>query len=317
MSTLENSIGLLFPGQGSQSVGMGKSFYEAYPHLVSLFSEANTVTGRDILKLMFEGPDDELNDTLNTQPALYTHSMVAFDIFKRQFNDQNVAFVAGHSLGQLSATVVAGSLSVLDGMKLVDIRARLMTKAGVAEPGGMAAILGLDIPTLEAVCEKASTDNELVIVANDNCPGQVVLSGHKPAIDRACSLAKEAGAKRALPLAVSIAAHSSLMNSIQTEWDEAIDSFEFFDPKIPIVGNTTAGLLTTGDQVKNDLKKQMQSRVKWTGSVQYMIDQGVKNYYELGNGSVLGGLVKRIDREATVNSFGSVDDINTISTGGE
>lgn len=315
MKIVENSFGLIFPGQGSQSVGMGHSFYEAYPHLVSTFSEANGVTGRNITELMFNGPTEQLNDTLNTQPALYTHSMVAFDIFQRQFPNSQPAYVAGHSLGQLSATVASGALSLLDGMKLVDLRARLMTKAGEREPGSMAAVLGLDIPTLEGVCAEVSTDGEVVIVANDNCPGQVVLSGHKGAIDRACAAAKSAGAKRALPLAVSIAAHSPLMTSIQEEWNAAIDSFTFVDPRVPIVGNTIAGPLTTAGEVRSDLKKQMQSRVRWTESIQWLSAQGVKNYFEIGNGSVLAGLVKRVDTEAVVSPFGNVDDINKLNGG--
>lgn len=315
MKIVEYSFGLLFPGQGSQSVGMGRSLYEAYPHLVSTFSEANAVTGRDITELMFNGPVEKLNDTLNTQPALYTHSMVALDVFQRHFPKISPSYVAGHSLGQLSATVAAGALSVLDGLKLVDLRARLMTKAGESEPGSMAAVLGLDIHTLEGLCKDASVENEVVIVANDNCPGQVVLSGHKTAIDRACVAAKAAGAKRALPLAVSIAAHSPLMASIQQEWDDAIDSFQFLDPRIPIVGNTVATVLTSAKAVKSDLKKQMQSRVRWTESILWLSNAGVKNYFEVGNGSVLAGLVKRVDPEAMVTTFGSVEDINRLNSG--
>jgi len=314
VSDTDQKFALLFPGQGSQSVGMGRSFYEAYPHFVSLFSEMNSVTGRDIIELMFNGPAELLNDTLNTQPALYTHSMVSLEVFRRHNPTWNPSVVAGHSLGQLSATVASGALSILDGMKLVDARARLMTLAGQREPGGMAAILGLNIPTLELVCQSAQENGEVVIVANDNCPGQVVISGHKEAVDRACILAKEAGAKRAMPLAVSIAAHSPLMRSIQLEWDETIDSLKFSDPLIPIVGNTTADYLETAEQVKQDLKAQMQSRVRWTESIQLIANQGVRQYFEIGNGSVLAGLVKRIDQVAVISTIGKVEDLNILGT---
>lgn len=314
MSNTDQKFGLLFPGQGSQSVGMGRSFYEAYPHFVSLFSEMNSVTGRDVLEIMFKGPAEQLNDTVNTQPALFTHSMVSLEIFRRHNPTWSPAVVAGHSLGQLSATVASGALSILDGMKLVDARARLMTLAGEREPGGMAAILGLDIPTLEQVCKSAEEKDEVVIVANDNCPGQVVISGHKGAVDRACTLAKEAGAKRALPLAVSIAAHSPLMKSIQQDWNEMIDSLPFSDPVIPIVGNTTAVYLQNAEQVKQDLKAQMQSRVRWTESIQLITNHEVKQYFEIGNGNVLAGLVKRIDSEAVITSFGRVEDLNLLGT---
>ena len=314
MSSTDQKFALLFPGQGSQSVGMGRTFYEAYPHFVSLFSEMNSVTGRDIIEIMFNGPAELLNDTLNTQPALYIHSMVSLEVFRRHNPTWSPSVVAGHSLGQLSATVASGALSISDGMKLVDARARLMTLAGQREPGGMAAILGLDIPTLEQVCKSAQENDEVVIVANDNCPGQVVISGHKGAVDRACILSKDAGAKRALPLAVSIAAHSPLMRSIQLEWDETIDSLNFSDPVIPIVGNTTADYLKNAEQVKRDLKAQMQSRVRWTESIQLISNQGVRQYFEIGNGSVLAGLLKRIDPEANISTIGKLEDLNILGT---
>lgn len=316
MRVRDQKFALLFPGQGSQSVGMGKSFYETYPHFVSFYSEMNLVTERDILNLMFNGPVEDLNNTLNTQPALFTHSIVSYEIFKRNYPDWSPDFVAGHSLGQVSASVAAGALTHSDGIKLVDIRAKLMTYAGERDPGGMAAILGLDIPTLENICKLAGRENEIVIVANDNCPGQVVISGHKAAIERACSFAKESGAKRALPLAVSIAAHSPLMSSIQDEWNEAIDSIQFLDPEIPIVANTTAKLLMSAEEVKRDLKIQMQSRVRWTESIHLLTEAGINNYFEVGNGNVLAGLVRRINPEAVILPFGKVEDISNNDFGG-
>jgi len=264
------------------------------------FSEMDRAAGIDLSKIMFEGDSAELSDTVNTQPALFTHSVAAFNELDRVSYGMVPAYVAGHSLGQLSATVAAGALDFASGLKLVVTRGRLMKKAGELNPGGMAAILGLDIPTLEKVCKESSTSTSTVQVANDNCQGQVVISGHKDAVEAACTAAKAAGAKRALPLAVSIAAHSLLMDSIQNEWNDAVDSMAFVAPKIPVVGNVTAKPLTTADEIKNDLKLQMQSRVRWTESIEWFKHNGITTYLEVGNGAVLAGLVKRIDQEARV-----------------
>jgi [acyl-carrier-protein] S-malonyltransferase len=204
------------------------------------------------------------------------------------------AFVAGHSLGELSALTAAGALSFADGLRLVRTRGELMKRAGEHSPGGMAAILGLDILALEKVCAEASTVDEIVQVANDNCPGQVVISGAKEAVERAIGIAKAAGAKRGIPLAVSIAAHSPLMASIQDEWDQAVDTCDMIDPKIPVISNVHAKPMTTADELRADIKAQMGSRVRWTESVQEMIRTGVQSFVEVGSGSVLIGLIRRI-----------------------
>lgn len=302
----------IFPGQGSQTVGMGKELSEAYPIAKQTFDEADSILGFSITNLMINGSADELNDTVNTQPALFIHSIASFRVFSHLYPDFQPASVAGHSLGELSALCAAGAFSFEDGLRLVRTRGELMKRAGELNPGGMAAILGLDIPTLDKVCAEASAENELVQVANDNCPGQVVISGAKPAVERAMALAKSAGAKRALPLAVSIAAHSPLMDSIQAEWNQAVDNAQFSNPQIPVYGNVHASILKTADDCRADLKAQMQSRVKWTDSIKKMSEMGINTFVEVGTGTVLGGLVKRIAQEATNYPLGNPQDFSAL-----
>lgn len=302
----------VFPGQGSQAVGMGKALAEEYADAKQLFDEADAILGFSLSNLMFNGPDTELNDTVNTQPALFLHSIASFQTFSRLFPDFEPAAVAGHSLGELSALTAAGALSFADGLRLVRKRGELMKRAGELAPGSMAAILGVDISTLDKVCAEASADGELVQVANDNCPGQVVISGAKAAVERAMAGAKAAGAKRALPLAVSIAAHSPLMASIQGEWNEAVNSAEIRDPKIPVIGNVHALTMKTADEARTDIKAQMQSRVRWTDSVKAMSIMGIASFVEVGTGSVLGGLVKRIASDAASYPLGTPQDFKGL-----
>ena len=302
----------VFPGQGSQAVGMGKALAEEQSIARDTFAEADSILGFALSNLMWNGPDTDLNDTVNTQPALFVHSIASFRTFTRLFPDLEPAAVAGHSLGELSALTASGALSFEDGLRLVRKRGELMKRAGELAPGSMAAILGVDIPTLDKVCVEASTANELVQVANDNCPGQVVISGAKAAVERAMAGAKAAGAKRALPLAVSIAAHSPLMSSIQEEWNQAVDAALMNQPKIPVIGNVHASVLKTADDARADIKAQMQSRVKWTDSVKVMSDMGVKSFVEVGTGSVLGGLVKRIASEAVSYPLGNPQDFAAL-----
>ncbi|MCS6993416.1 MAG: ACP S-malonyltransferase [Anaerolineales bacterium] len=299
----------VFPGQGSQAVGMGRALAEAFPAARAVFEEADVILGFPFSQLMWDGPKEELDDTLNTQPALFIHSLAAW----RAINPPPVPiFVAGHSLGQLSALTAAGALSFAEGLRLVRKRGELMKLAGERNPGGMAAILGLDIPTLEQVCAAASTPAEVVQVANDNCPGQVVISGHKAALERAIAGAKAAGAKRALPLAVSIAAHSPLMASIQSEWDAAVNEAPFSDARIPVVGNVSAGPLVSAEALRADVRAQMQNRVRWTESVHWMRAQGVETFVEAGTGVVLGGLVKRILEGVTTLPLGNPEDFAAL-----
>lgn len=307
-----NTTAFIFPGQGSQTVGMGKSLAGEFPETKKLFDEADSILGVSLSSLMWNGPEADLNDTVNTQPALFLHSIASFQTFTRLFPGFEPDSVAGHSLGELSALAAAGTLSFADGLRLVRKRGELMKRAGELAPGGMAAILGVDIPTLEKVCEEASTAEELVQVANDNCPGQVVISGAKAAVERAMAGAKAAGAKRALPLAVSIAAHSPLMDSIQAEWNQAVDSIAMNDPRIPVIGNVHASVLKTANDARSDIKAQMQSRVRWTASVKAMNERGIKAFVEVGTGTVLGGLVKRIASEAANYPLGSPDDFKAL-----
>lgn len=298
----------IFPGQGSQTIGMGKELAEAHSIAKQTFDQADAILGFSISNLMMNGVADELNDTVNTQPALFIHSIASYRTFSLLFPDLKPASVAGHSLGELSALCAAGTFSFEDGLRLVRKRGELMKHAGELNAGGMAAILGLDIPALDKVCAEASAENELVQVANDNCPGQVVISGAKPAVERAMALAKSAGAKRALPLAVSIAAHSPLMDSIQAEWNQAVDNTNFSNPNVPVYGNVHASIIKTADEARADLKAQMQARVRWTETIQRMSEAGILSFVEMGTGSVLGGLVKRINGEASNYPLGNPQD---------
>ncbi len=302
----------LFPGQGSQSVGMGRELAEKYPAAHAVFDEADSILGMTFSKLMWEGPEAELNDTVNTQPALYIHSMAAHRVFCDQYGN-DVAAMAGHSLGELSALAAAGALSFADGLRLVRKRGELMKKAGERNPGMMAAVLNLGIPELDKVCAAASTPDETVQVANDNCPGQVVISGAKAAVERAMVGAKAAGAKRAIPLAVSIAAHSKLMDSIQAEWNAAVDAAGLKNANMPIIGNVAARPLVVAADLAKDIQSQMQSRVRWTETVQLLAGQGIVNFVEVGNGSVLQGLVKRIATGVNTYPLGAPADFDALA----
>ena len=306
------STAFLFPGQGSQSVGMGKALGMEFPAAQAVFSQADSILGFPLSKTMWNGPDADLNDTINTQPALFVHSIAAWNVFQTKFPTIVPVLMAGHSLGQLSAISAAGALSFEDGLRLVRKRGELMKRAGEINPGGMAAILGVDIPTLDRVCAEASTTDEIVQVANDNCPGQVVISGHKSALERAMLGAKAAGAKRTLPLAVSIAAHSPLMNSIQAEWEQAVSSAAFLDVRIPVVGNVSGKMISRADELRAELVAQMQSRVRWTESVKWMASRGAITFVEVGSGTVLGGLVKRILEGVSTQPLGTPADFEAM-----
>src|SRR5215216_7475648 len=299
MNLVPQTTAFVFPGQGSQTVGMGKELADTYPIARETFDEADAILGLALSQLMWKGPADELNETINTQPALYIHSIAAWRSFAILNPDFKPATVAGHSLGELSALTASGALSFSDGLRLVRTRGVLMKRAGELNPGGMAAILGVDIPTLDKVCAEASTTAEIVQVANDNCPGQVVISGHKSALERAISGARAAGAKWALALQVSIAAHSPLMASIQGDWNAAVEGCVMEKPQIPVVGNVHAKPMLTADELRADIQAQMQSRVRWTESVELMQMNGIQGYVEAGSGEVLLGMIKRIDPNAS------------------
>lgn len=302
----------VFPGQGSQSVGMGQELAAAFETARQTFLQADEILGFSLSQLAWQGPVEELNDTLNTQPALLVHSVAALRVFMELYPGFCPAYVAGHSMGEISALVAAGALPFEDALRLARRRGELMKRAGEVTPGGMAAIMGLDIPTLDQICTQASAPGEVVQVANDNCPGQVVISGAGPALERAIKLAQEAGARRAKALAVSIAAHSPLMTNAQADFAVAVANAPITDPQIPLIGNVNAAPLKSADEVRADLQAQLTSRVRWTESIQFMVGSGSDLFLELGSGSVLNGLIKRIAPDVSGLALGSPSDFEKL-----
>ncbi len=287
----------VFPGQGAQFSGMGKDFYERSDEFKALFERANEVLGYRITDIMFNGTDDELKQTKVTQPAVFLHSVAAA---KSILGEVKPDMVAGHSLGEFSALVVAGALSFDDGLNLVLHRAMAMQRACEMQPSTMAAIIALPDEKVEEIC--ASINDEVCVAANYNCPGQIVISGSVPGIERACELMKAAGAKRALVLKVGGAFHSPLMEPAKQELEEAINSVKFNTPSCPIYQNVNALPQTDPEEIKKNLIAQLTSPVRWTQSVRNMIADGADEFIECGPGSVLQGLIKKID--ANVNAHG-------------
>ncbi len=285
----------VFPGQGAQFVGMGKEIYEQNQDIKALFERANEILGYKITDIMFSGTDEDLRQTKVTQPAIFLHSVLLAKSLGEEFKPE---MVAGHSLGEFSALVAAGALSFEDGLKLVYRRAMAMQKACEAEPSTMAAILGLEDEKVEAVL---STINEVVVAANYNSPGQLVISGSIEGINIACEKLKEAGAKRALILKVGGAFHSPLMNPAKEELAEAINSTPFITPICPIYQNVTALPTSNPEEIKKNLIAQLTAPVKWTQIVQNMANDGLTECVELGPGSVLQGLVKKIAPQVEVS----------------
>lgn len=284
----------VFPGQGSQFSGMGKELYENNELAKSLFDKADEILGFPITKVMFEGSDEELKQTKVTQPAVFLHSVILAKVMGAQPDA-----VAGHSLGEFSALVAADALSFEDGLRLVAKRAMAMQKCCESEPGGMAAILGLDDATIEQVCQ--SVDG-VVIAANYNCPGQLVISGANDAVDAACVKLKEAGARRALRLPVGGAFHSPLMEAARAELEQAISEVEFRQPICPIYQNVDAKPQTEPEIIKRNLIAQLTAPVRWTQIAQNMIADGCDSFVELGPGSVLQGMIKKVSSQVSVES---------------
>jgi [acyl-carrier-protein] S-malonyltransferase len=288
----------IFPGQGAQFVGMGKDLYESNPESKILFERANEILGFSITDVMFNGTDEDLKQTNITQPAVFLHSVIKALSIGESFKPD---MVAGHSLGEFSALVANKTLNFDDALRLVYARAMAMQKACMIQPSTMAAVLGLDDKIVEEVC--ASINDEIVVAANYNCPGQLVISGSIEGINKACELLKAAGAKRALVLSVGGAFHSPLMEPARKELAEAIMNTKFNDPICPVYQNYVAKAVINVDEIKENLIAQLTAPVKWTQSVQAMVNDGATNFYECGPGNVLQGLVKKIAKEVTAQSI--------------
>lgn len=291
----------VFPGQGSQFVGMGKDLYDNNPLAKELFDKADKTLGFKITDIMFAGTDEQLKETKVTQPAVYLHSVISALCLGDEFKPE---MTAGHSLGEFSALVAAGALSFEDGLKLVAARANAMQKACEKNPGTMAAIIGLPDEKVVEICDSVSKDGEVVVAANFNCPGQLVISGSKNGIDKACELLKDAGAKRALPLKVGGAFHSPLMQSAKDELQAAIEATNINTPKCPVYQNVDGKAHTDAAEIKTNLIAQLTSSVRWTTSVQNMIAAGATEFVECGPGKALQGIIGRIDKNVNAHGIG-------------
>lgn len=313
---------LLFPGQGSQQVGMAQAVAEACPAARAALDEADEVLGFPLSRLMAAGPEETLTDTINAQPALLAASIAILRAIESELGGQarmpalpdapqNV-YVAGHSMGEYTALVAAGSLRYADGLRLVGERGRLMKEAGTRSPGLMAAVLGLDEDKVAAVCAEAAKGGGIVQVANDNCPGQVVISGDRVGMEAAMAAVREAGAKKVTQLAVSIAAHSPLMQPAAEELQAAIAATPLAPPLVPVIGNTSGQPLTSVEAIRGELAAQLTGSVRWTATLQWLADAGVASFVEIGPGEVLSGLVKRVARGAARHSVGDPEGVRAF-----
>lgn len=290
----------VFPGQGSQFVGMGKDLYESNETAKNLFEKANEILGFRITDIMFDGTDEQLKETKVTQPAVFLHSVISAICLGDEFKP---AMVAGHSLGELSALVAAGAVSFEDGLKLVYARAMAMQKACEAASGTMAAVIGLSDEVIEQTCAEVSTEGNVVVAANYNCPGQLVISGNMDAINAACEKLKAAGAKRALPLKVGGAFHSPLMQPAKEELEKAIQATTFSAPLCPVYQNVDGLPHTDSSEIKANLIAQLTSSVRWTSSVKNMIKDGADDFTECGPGKALQGMIGRIDKTVAAHGI--------------
>ena len=306
MDSLTGNVALVFPGQGSQFVGMGKALYDASAAARGVFDQADDVLGFPISRLCFHGPADELEDTFNAQPAILTVSIAALEALKERLGETGhqvtPTVVAGHSLGEFTALVAAGVMDFPAGLQLVRERGRLMKEAGDESPGGMAAVIGLDVETLENVCHDASNGG-VIIVANDNCPGQSVISGEIAALMRAMEMAKARGAKRVARLGISIASHSPLMARASAGLSDVLGRLPLVAPQIPVMANVSATAMLTVEDVRQELAHHVERPVNWTRSVAEMVNSGATTFIEVGPGQILSGLIRRINRNVKTLSL--------------
>jgi len=316
---VEKRVAFLFPGQGSQTVNMGRDLYEV-PVAREVFDTADRALGFSLSRIILDGPAATLDDTENAQPAILTVSIAALLALQEQVGIRP-AVVAGHSLGEYSALVCCGSLELVDALLLVRERGRLMKVAGASNPGGMVAILGLESDRVNALCSQVQRKTgQVVQVANDNCPGQVVVSGSRDALLRLMATASDAGAKKVVPLQVTIAAHSALMQQASAAFSCAVDGADIRPPRIPVIGNVQAQPLVGVTAIREELVAQLTQSVKWTQTVQWILAQGVVALVEIGPGDVLTGLAKRIDRQVRRFNLQHLPDIseflNWVQAGG-
>jgi [acyl-carrier-protein] S-malonyltransferase len=295
---------------------MGRDLAEAYPVARQLYEEADAVLGIGLAELCFQGPKEALDDTINTQPALFVTSLAVLHALEQEGRLPQASMVAGHSMGELTALAAAGAMDFAAGLRLVRERGRLMKVAGERNPGGMAAVLKVDDADVERACKEASSETGLAVqIANYNSPGQVVISGDSKALERAIALLKERGGRRIIPLAVSIAAHSPLMATVVHEYRTAVEATPMRMPRLPVVANISARPLLSVEEVRDELAGQFTWPVRWTASVQWMAEQGVDRFLEVGPKDVLSKLVGRIDGGVETHSVGGVSGVEAFESG--